>query len=414
MKKAQSLRILHVMPNVAPAYGGPTEVLKGLAPAQSQSGNSVTICTTTSDYPNQRQTLSDRYFRDTFGPSVEIVAFSVEFSPLLVSLGMRKWLLQNLYKFDIVHIHGLYRFPPTYAARLARQKNVPYVITPHGSLDPFLYPTSSRSVRLKRIYERLFDLPNLHGASAIHYTADEERERASFLSLRAPSFIVPNGLDWSRYRELPEWGEMRERWGWDMKPLILFLGRIHFKKGLDLLIPAFDALLKKVTEAQLAIVGPENDDFGRKVRDWVRERRLESSVHFVGSLEGRDVVQAYVDADVFVLPSYTENFGMTVAEAMACKLPVVISDQVNIHAEVANAGAGIVTRCDVDEVAQAMESLLLDADRRDEMGEAGRRLVQERYTWPAIVEALTREYETVIERHQSGRDPAHSARRTAS
>ena len=151
--------------------------------------------------------------------------------------------------------------------------------------------------------------------------------------------------------------------------------------------------------AQLVIAGPENDDYGQKVRSWVRERGLESAVHFVGSLQGDDVVQAYVDADVFALPSYTENFGMTVAEAMACALPVVISDQVNIHAEVSTAGAGLVTRCDADDTTQALVTLLQDPERRRTMGKAGRRLVQAHYTWPAIVDALTREYQAVIDRH---------------
>jgi len=263
---------------------------------------------------------------------------------------------------------------------------------------------------LKRIYERWFDLPNLHAAGAIHYTADEERERASFLNLQAPSFVVPNGLDWSRYCELPARVALRTQWGLGDAPVVLFLGRLHFKKGLDLLIPAFDLLRQRVLGVQLVIAGPENDDYGREVRNWVRERGLHNCAHFVGPLEGQDVLQAYVDADVFALPSYTESFGMTVAEAMACALPVVISDQVNIHAEVSSAGAGLVTRCDADEVARALEALLSNAERRCTMGEAGRRLVQARYTWPAIVEALTSEYEAVIARRRAGNSPVHTAR----
>ncbi len=212
--------------------------------------------------------------------------------------------------------------------------------------------------------------------------------------------MVPNGIDWERYRTLPPRGALRTRWGLHDEPVVLFLGRLHFKKGLDLLIPAFDALRRELPDAQLVIAGPENDDYGAKVRGWVRERGLDQAVHFVGMLTGDDVVQAYVDADVFALPSYTENFGMTVAEAMACGLPVVISDQVNIHAEVAHAGAGVVTRCDAAEVANALHTLLGDVERRRTMGQAGRRLVQQRYTWPLVVEALTREYEAVIERHR--------------
>src|SRR5690606_8058113 len=217
----------------------------------------------------------------------------------------------------IVHVHGLYRFPPTYAAWQARQQGVPYIIRPHGSLDPYLYDKSTAgSVWLKRLYERWFDLPNLNAASAIHYTAEEERKRAAFLRLRAPSFVVPNGLEWREYAELPRRGALRAKLGLGDAPVVLFLGRLHFKKGLDLLIPAFETLRGRVPEAQLVIAGPENDQYGRLVRQWVAARGLGAAVHFVGPLFERDVVQAYVDADVFALPSYTENFGMTVVEAM--------------------------------------------------------------------------------------------------
>jgi len=319
-------------------------------------------------------------------------------------MGLGGWINKNIRCYDVVHIHGLYRFAPTYAAWQARRRAVPYVVRPHGALDPYLYRQSSTGqLRLKRLYEHWFDLPNLHAATAIHYTAEEERARAAFLKLRAPSFVLPNGLEWERYRELPSRGALRVRWGLGAAPIVLFLGRLHVKKGLDLLIPAFDALRRRVPDAQLVIAGPENDAYGEQVRGWVRERGLEAAVRFVGPLRGADVVQAYVDADVFVLPSYTENFGMTVVESLACELPVVISDQVNIHAEISGAGAGLVTRCDAGEVAQALETLLADADRRRAMGEAGRRLVQTRFTWPAIVGALATEYERVIARHRAGK-----------
>lgn len=397
------MRILHVISTMAPSSGGPSQVLKELLNSQEASGHQVCLATTDRNNP-VRKRLSQEFFSQICSKTINVHAFPVEYLPILFSAELAHWLRESLRGFDIVHIHGLYRFPPTYAAWQARRQGVPYVVRPHGALDPYLHARSTTGrLGFKHLYERWFDLPNLHAAGAIHYTADEERERAAFLSIRAPSFVVPNGLDWNRYRTLPTRGALRERWGLGEAPVVLFLGRLHFKKGLDLLIPAFDALHRRMPDAQLVIAGPENDDYGRQVRGWVRERGLRADVHFVGLLDGADVVQAYVDADVFALPSYTENFGMTVVEALACELPVVISDQVNIHAEVSGADAGLVTRCDADDVAQALETLLSDADRRRAMGEAGRRLVQARFTWPAIVDALTVEYERVIARHRAGK-----------
>ena len=402
------MKILHILETLSPRYGGPVSVLLALAAAQQRVGHQVTIATTNADHP--QGTYHDPGWDTLADGAVSVYYAPVQFAPLRVSWPLATCVRRALPDFDLLHIHGLYRFPPTYAAWQARRQGVPYVVRPHGALDPYLYSRSSTGrLGLKRLYERWFDLPNLHAAGAIHYTADEERERAAFLNLRAPSFVVPNGLDWAPYDALPARGSLRARWGLGDAPLVLFLGRLHFKKGLDLLIPAFDALRRRVPEAQLVIAGPENDDYGQQVRGWVRERGLDAAAHFVGPLHGADVVQAYVDADVFALPSYTENFGMTVVEALACELPVVISDQVNIHAEVSGAGAGLVTRCDADEVAQALETLLNEPDRRRAMGEAGRRLVQARFTWPAIVDALTTEYERVIARHRASRATAQVA-----
>lgn len=375
-------------------------MLVALSAAQQRAGHLVTVAATNADHP--RGTYHAPGWNALGEGAIPVYYAPVQFAPLRLSWQLGVYLKQSIGEFDIVHIHGLYRFPPTYAAWQARRQGVPYVIRPHGNLDPYLHDKSTTGhPRIKRLYERWFDLPNLHAADAIHYTAEDERERTSFLKLRAPSFVVPNGLDWAQYVTLPARGALRARWGLGDAPVVLFLGRLHFKKGLDLLIPAFDALRQRVPGVQLVIAGPENDDYGQRVRGWARERGLEAAVYFVGPLHGAEVLQAYVDADVFALPSYTENFGMTVIEALACSLPVVISDQVNIHAEISGAGAGLVTRCDAGEVAQALEILLVDADRRRAMGEAGRQLVKARFTWPAIVDALTAEYEQVIARHRA-------------
>lgn len=394
------MRVLHVISTMAPSSGGTTTLLASLLAAQARGGLDVEVCTTDRDNPSWKP-LDVSIVRNMLVPAVACHAFHTEISAPLVSLAMRKWLKHRIDSFDLVHVHGLYRFPPSYAASLARRRELPYVVCLHGSLDPFLYKQSSRSLPMKRLWERWFDLPNLHGASAIHYTTEGERGRASFLKLRAPSFVVPNGLDWARFAELPARGAFRARLGVGNEPLVLFLGRLNFVKGLDQLVPAFARVRARFPDAALAIVGPDNEGFGTKVRGWVAEHGLVDAVRFVDHLQGEQVLQAYVDADVFALPSYTENFGMVVAESLACGTPVVISDQVNIHAEVAAVGAGLVTRCDVGEVADALCTLLADAGRRTAMGAAGRALVQRKWTWDVVAGQLTAEYEKVIARHRA-------------
>ncbi len=396
------MKVLHVIVSLASRYGGPVTVLKDLVKAQKISGLDVTIYTTNMDYPKGFYCTPGERTLDATSDAT-VVFHKVDFSALAYSHSLAHRIKTQASSYDVIHIHGLYRFPPTYTAYQARKQGVPYIIMPHGSLDPYLYKRSTRgSVLLKRIYERVFDIPNLNHAGAIHYTAEEERKRASFLGLRAPSFVIPNGIDWGHFEKLPERGAVRTKLGIGGEPVVLFLGRLHFKKGLDLLIPAFDRVQQHYPGATLLIVGPDNDNYGVQVRSWVHARGLDSSVQFVGHLDKSDVIQAYVDADVFVLPSYTENFGMTVVEAMACELPVVISDQVNIHTEVAESGGGVVTHCDAKELADALLEVLGNADMRRTMGQAGRRLVKAYYTCPAIVDALTREYERAIARTRQG------------
>ena len=393
------MRVLHVIATLAPSSGGPTRVLATLTGAQAAVGIEAGVCTTDRGNPT-RDVIERSALQQMLAPNVRLHAFATEVPPLLISSGMRAWLERHIKSFDLVHVHGLYRFPPTYAAYQARKKGVPYILSPHGCLDPFLYKQSSRSVLLKRLWERCFDLPNLHGASAIHYTTEDERRRAASLKLRAPSFVVPIGLDWGRFAELPARGAFRARLGVGHAPLVLFLSRLNFKKGLDLLVPAFARVRRRLPNAVLAIVGPDNEGYGAKVRGWVNEHGLCICTHFVDYLQGEEVLEAYVDADVFALPSYTENFGMVVAESLACGTPVVISDQVNIKDDVADAGAGVVTRCDVGEVAKALGTLLADPERRVAMGKAGRALVRDKWTWDVATRQLATEYEKVIENHR--------------
>lgn len=394
------IRVLHVIQAISKKFGGVQTVLLDLAKAQAEQGLDVEIATTNIATP-KGDVLDVPISRPVERGGIIIHHFPVQLSAILFSHQFRNYLKRNITKFDIIHIHGLYRFPPTYAAHIAWKQGVPYIIMPHGSLDPYLYKRSTRgSVLLKRIYEQLFDLPNLNHASAIHFTAAEERKRTLFLGLKIPSFVIPNGIDWNNYEKLPNSGKFRAKLGIKDEPVVLFLGRLHFKKGLDLLIQAFHQVNQQYPKSRLLIVGPDNDNYGAQVRSWVHEYGLDSKVQFVGHLDKDDVIQAYVDADVFVLPSYTENFGMTVIEAMACKLPVVISDQVNIHNEVAKSGGGLVTSCDAKEVADAVTKLLNNVNLCKSMGTAGRNAVKVKYAWPAIVDNLTKEYEEIIRRSQ--------------
>lgn len=372
-------------------------MVMSLARHQVTAGHDVTICSTNVEYPSG--VMSNVTGVIVIEEGVKNISFPVQWRPLLVSIELTRWLRDAIGQFDVVHIHGIYRFPQMYAAQCAYSAGIPYLIRPCGSLDPFLYKQSKYSVFLKRLYEKFIAFPRINRASAVHYTAEDEKLRVAFLGLSAPSFVLPNGVDWSGYRSLPEKGRFRQKINVPIdRRLLLFLGRINFKKGLDLLIPAFSIVKRRYPEVKLAIVGPDNERFLVNVRRWCVEFDVVDDVIICDHLESQEVREAYVDSDVFVLPSYSENFGMTVAEAMACGCPVVISDQVNIWREVKQAKAGAVVGLKIEKIAEAIIVLLEDSEMAGEMGKAGRNLVQTSYTWDSISVELQRIYEKLLAR----------------
>ena len=278
------MKILHVITSLAPRAGGPTVVVKTMAREQARQGHEVVICTTNADHPNgELPVVADQAMLVN---NVTEWYFSIDcLQSLCFSTSLARWIWKNIRRFDVVHVHGLYRFPPTYAAWQARLHGVPYLIRPHGNLDPFLHSQSRHCLSLKRIYERLFDVPNLNAASAVHFSNQEEADRASFIGLRSKSVIVPNGIDWKDYQRLPAKGAFRNRLSlknhW---PVVLFLGRIDMKKGLDLLIPSFKQVEKQYPEARLVIVGPDNDDHQGSVKRLAVEQCVDKKVIFVEHL----------------------------------------------------------------------------------------------------------------------------------
>jgi len=297
-------------------------------------------------------------------------------------------------RFDLVHIHSLYLFPSTVAAYYSRRYGVPYVVKPHGSLDPYLF---RRHRGRKWIYEQLFEWRNLNRAAAIHFTTVEERDLTRPLHLKAPSLVVPVGLDLREFDTAPPYGAFRAAYPHTQgKKILLFLGRLNFKKGLDLLIEAYSEIARQRDDVHLMLVGPDDDGYGERIRRWLRTQGVLGRATFTGMLSGPERLAAFRDADVFVLPSYTENFGIAVVEAMASRVPVVISNKVNIWHTVAEAEAGLVVDCNARQLRQALLMLIDDPVLRNEIGARGRRLVEDMFTAKAVAERMIHGYRQVL------------------
>jgi glycosyltransferase involved in cell wall biosynthesis len=324
---------------------------------------------------------------------VDLHIFEQQFPKVLAtSFPLARALETAISRADIVHLHSLYLFHVWAAARLCRRFGVPYLLRPHGTLDPYLW---KRHRARKAVIETLFQNRVLRQATAIHYTAEEEMRLAEPYAQGTRGIVIPNGLDLAEYAQLPPAGQFRA-----LHPeigdrrFVLFLSRLNFKKGLDLLVPAFARVARQRPDLHLVIAGP--DDGQRAAAEgWVAAEGMAGRTTFAGLLDHRAKLAAFRDSAMFVLPSYSENFGLAIVEALACGVPVAISDRVNIWREIAEAGAGLVAPPAVDDVARLIDTLAADPVRAAEMGARGKTLVAERYSWGKIARDLETVYRSL-------------------
>jgi glycosyltransferase involved in cell wall biosynthesis len=399
------MRILQIISGLSQREGGPAEACLQLSYELARQGEDVAIYTThcTSD-----GFLGVSLNEPHYSNGVEIRYFGTRIMrSLRFSLSLAQALEARIPDCDVVHINSLYRFPSSAAAFYCRRYRTPYMLRPHGSLNPFVF----RRHRLRKaIYEQLFDFRSLEHASAVHFTSMGEKNLASRLNLKIKPVIVPLGVRLEQFDGGPPRGAFRAVWPeLGDKIVLLFLGRINFKKGLGLLVKAFGEIARRRDDVHLVIAGPDDEGYGTRVRKWLEAEGVLAKSTFTGMLVGEQKISAYRDADLFVLPSYDENFGIAVAEAMASGLPVVISNRVNICREIEEAQAGLVVDCAQHQLTSALLQLIDDPNARIVAGAFGRRLIEARFTWKTVAEQMIQVYRSVSgarrERSESCRDP---------
>jgi glycosyltransferase involved in cell wall biosynthesis len=360
------LRILHVVPTYLPAtrYGGPIVSVHGLCRALAGRGHDVHVFTTNVD--------GDRVSDVPLGVAVpldrvNVHYFASSFPRLYYSSPMKK-ALRDVRAFDIVHLHSVFLWPTYAAARAAERAEVPYVVSPRGMLVPELIARKSRL--LKRAWIRLFEEHTFRESSMVHFTSQRERDDARRTGIVIPAAaIIPNGVEVSLDRTSSRGDEL------------LFLGRINWKKGLDRLIEA----MRLLPEARLTVAGNDEENYAATLP------RLDN-VRFVGAVSGEAKNELLRSAAALALPSYSENFGNVVLEAMAVGTPVVVTPEVGLAAEVERSGAGVVTPNDPPRLADALRTLLADPARRAEMGRRGRAAVELRYSWEHVAVQMEEVY----------------------
>ena len=387
------MRLVHVVTTLDPSGGGPPHVAIRLAAAQAALGHDVHLVS----YAFRAQEAS--VTAQMAGvPGRERVHLHPLVDPApweRLSGGRARKLLGDLMPgVDFVHIHGLWGSLLATAAGVARAAGVPYCFRPAGMLDPWSLRQKrwKKTLALATRYRAL-----LNGAAFLHTLNEDEQTLIQPLRLRSPAIVIPNGIFLAEVQPLPARGTFR---GMHPElgdaPLVLFLSRLHPKKGLDVLAEAFARLASRHPAARLVVAGPD-DGARAEFQARVTAAGLASRVHLVGPLYGPQKLAALVDATCFCLPSRQEGLSVAILEAMASGLPVVISAACHFP-EVAQAKAGVVLPLDAGAFAEALERIIRAPAHAAELGAAGRALVRDRYTWEATASACLEAYH----RHRPG------------
>ncbi len=383
------MKVLHVIPSVAPWRGGPSAAIRAVARGLARHGLDTHVATTDDNKPAP---LDVPLGRPVDEDGVTYHYFPKQTSFYICSVPFSTWLWCSASQYDLIHIHTVFSYCSNVAAWIAHRKAIPYIIRPLGVLNRWGF--ENRRPWLKQMSFRLIEKHLLSRAAVVQYTTEQERDEAAELRFPHRPVVIPNPVEMAQpvsdvsgqFRaQYPELADRR---------IVLFLSRIDPKKGLDLLLPAFREVLRQDPRAALVIAGDGEPALVERLHRMASGLGIADSVFWPGFLSGARRVAAFADADIFVLSSYSENFGMAPVEAMGFGLPIVLTDQVGIHKEVSDAGAGIVTPVSCEAVAAALLLLLRDDRLRQEMGRNARRLAASRYSAEAVISRLVDLYAT--------------------
>ncbi|MEK7635659.1 MAG: glycosyltransferase [Patescibacteria group bacterium] len=392
------MKILHIVPTYFPAHrqGGPIKSVHELNKGLVKLGTDITVYTTNMDASGF---LNVPLNQEVNVDGVKVFYFPITFRLWQYSFAMKKALAKNVENFDLIHITSVFLAVSTLGTYYAKRFNKPYVISPRGSfmLEPLKF-----SFLRKKIYINLIEKINLAGADAIHFTVEKEKE--DYLKLRLPlkkAMIIPNSIDVGDKKKIVS-GSFRKKFKIsDSAKIVLFMGRLHKIKGLDILISAFSEIVKKEPNLVLVLAGPDDEGYGKNLKSQILNLKIDDKVLFTGMLIGDDKIAAYRESDVFVLPSYSENFGMSVVEAMAIGLPVVITKGVGISPNVERVGAGIVIKKDEKQLTAAILKILNNSELAKKMGGNGRKLVETEFSSDKVAKKFIKEYNEMIANYES-------------
>ncbi|AFZ27940.1 glycosyltransferase [Cylindrospermum stagnale PCC 7417] len=388
------MKILHIIPSVASVRGGPSQAIVETVKALRNQGVDTEIATT-NDNGND---LLDVPLGKLIDYKQVPVRFFPRFSPKVNSIRefafssqLTRWLWQNISNYDLLHVHAIFSYASTAAMAIARFQGIPYIVRPLGQLSEW---SLQQSARKKQIYLNLIERTNLSHSRALHLTSQQEQQEVYHLGLDAPSFVLPHGVSipppilnvrylLRQHLNLPT-----------DEPVILFLSRLHPKKGLEYLIPA----LGKLTHHRFTFVlaGSGSKEYVAEIESLLISTGIRSRTHFAGFVAGETKNLFLQGSDLFALTSHAENFGLSVLEALAVGVPVLLTSGVALASIVQQHQLGYIAELDVLAIASALEHYLSHPQETKEMCDRARQVVMENYTWERVAQEMIVVYEKII------------------
>ncbi len=390
------MKVLHVIPSLSPALGGPTQVALKIVREIRNQGIDAEIVTTNHDATGRLDIPLNQLTEYEGVPVWFLPSFTHSLKEYIFSSALTKWLWQRINHYDILDNHYLFSYAPTCAAAIARLQNTPYTIRTQGQLTPWALQQSPVK---KKLYTTLIERQNLSQAAAIHCTTPQEAEDLRNFGITTPTITLPLGVETptsivAAKSELHHFYNIP-----DNQLIILFLSRLHPKKRPDLLINTFNYIAAQNStqnlNCHLIMAGSGDPHYVDHLKQLVAQRNLTHQVTFTGFVIGHLKNTILQGSDIFALPSHSENFGIAVAEAMAAGLPVIVTPGVQIASEIKANNAGIVINNET-ELVIAINQLIGSPKMRSHLSQNAIKLAKNKYNWSQITSQLISAYEDVL------------------
>jgi glycosyltransferase involved in cell wall biosynthesis len=387
------MRVLHVIPSIAPARGGPSQEVLEMVHALLSTGIDAEIVTTNDNGSNLLDVPLGQLITYQKVPIRFFSKFSPDFSALRefsFSWSLTTWLYGCLRNYDLIHVHAIFSYPSTSAMTVARLQGIPYIVSPLGLLCTW---SLQQSAQKKQMYLQMIERQNLNHCKALHFASTLEQQEVSSLHLNPSGFVLPHGLNCpapiaNARQKLRQFLDLPKD-----ETIFLFLSRLHPKKGLDFLLKA----LNKISHHQftLVIAGQGEPGYEQELQNLVEQLGLKKRVRFVGFVGGETKDIMLQGADLFTLTSFSENFGIAVLEALAAGLPVLITPEVALADIVKAEQFGLVLPLEVDVIAYGLQYFLFNRQVYKEIGTRACSYVAQNYSWEKVAVNFAKAYEVI-------------------